>query len=211
MELLMDLCLANTGLTPNRKRGRNPISPCARFNQFHFCTGHGVHLPMSPSPLSQWELRDFLATLGHQNLSGSIAAAWKGRHSKFIFVWIFNVTKALALHRPMWVPGEAWTRLLWVTSLWNHCVLTNRKGKRRWGEEKGGLPLMTRSQLCSLGGREERDEYENEGKLNGAETKGLALEPRSCLQSPSHWHVVGEGQERLERWRKERRFSTPIL
>lgn len=36
---------------------------------------------------------------------------------------------------------------------------------------------MARSQLPSLGGREERDEYENEGKNNGAETKGLVLEP----------------------------------
>lgn len=66
------------------------------------------------------------------------------------------------------------------------------------------------SQLPSLGGREERDKYENEGKNNGAETEGLDLEPRSCLHSPSHWHVVGEGQERLETLRKERNFSTPI-
>ena len=49
---------------------------------------------------------------------------------------------------------------------------------------------MIQSQLPSLGGKEERDEYENEGKNNGAQTKGLILEPQSCLHSPSHWHLV---------------------
>jgi len=65
--------------------------------------------------------------------------------------------------------------------------------------------------MPSLGGREERDEYEKEGKDNMAETKGLVLEPQSCLHSPSHWHMAQQGQERLERPRKEGNFSTPIL
>lgn len=122
MALLLDLCLANTGLTPDRKEGCNPISPYACINQFHFSSGHQVllsvcvYLPLHYS--AEQEQRALLVSLGHKNQAKSAAAVCKGRHSKFISLWIFNVAKALALHWPMQAPSKAGTDFVWVTSLY---------------------------------------------------------------------------------------------
>lgn len=46
---------------------------------------------------------------------------------------------------------------------------------------KGGLPLMTQSQLPSLRGREEGGEYENQGKNNQGTCAGATLLPTFSL------------------------------
>lgn len=122
-----------------------------------FSSGHQdplsicVYLPLHYS--AEQEQRVFLVSLGHMSQAMSAAAVCKGRQSKFICLWIFNITKALALHWPMHAPSEAGTDLAWVTSVWFYCILINGKGK--WGEGKRGFPLMTWSQLPYLGGREQ--------------------------------------------------------
>lgn len=40
MALLLDLCLANAGLTAKGKKDYNPVSPCAHIDQFLFSSGH---------------------------------------------------------------------------------------------------------------------------------------------------------------------------
>lgn len=205
MALLLNLYLANTGLKPNRKWDNNLISPRVHFHHFHFCTGHGVHLSVysftAKLSRNKWLFRSGSwppePSWGHQcRLQGQ---------TEHIHVHVNpKIMKALALHQPMWVPSEAWTRLLWLTSLWNHCVLTNGKGKHEWGEEirKGGC-LWWCSLSCPL---REEERREVNMKIKEKITKELVLEPLSCLHSPFHWYMVGQGQERLER-----HFSTSIL
>lgn len=148
------------------------MSPRACIDQFRFSSGHcvplSVTLPLHYS--AKQEQRAFLVSLGLKNQGMGAAAVCRGRHSKSICLWIFNITKALALHQPMHAPSEAGSDLVWVTSLWHHCILISGKGK--WGEERGGFPQMMWFQLPYLGGREEMS-MKMKAKVMGQRPRGL--------------------------------------